>query len=156
MVVRNGTQRIGPISFGKFTALTGSKISLRVADKLAHIPSHVGYMSASADNIVGHKFVRKYFTPTLPATIISPSTMSKQLRCTRYTSISRFDGGDCCLTLHHCKRSPEDFIFPLTMVWGLLDTGPLIKPDAQHQDESSSASRFWLSCLCPSSSPSSP
>jgi hypothetical protein len=47
--------------------------------------------------------------------------------------VSRSDGGDCSLTLHHCKCSSEDASFLLTMVRGLLCTGPLIKHSAQQQ-----------------------
>jgi hypothetical protein len=96
------------------TELTKSKITLRAADKFPHVPSHVGGICEPDDSAyIGHDFIRTYLTPTLPATIVSPSVMSKQLRCTGYTSVSRFDRGHCSLALHNCKRSSEDATFPL-------------------------------------------
>ena len=102
--------------------------ALRVADDRAHHPTAHGFLRVPTDSISGFCMVQCYYTPTLPATILSPHAMGRQLHCRGYTSISNFDGTDCSLSLHHCRRVSEDVTFPLTLVRGLLYTPPLVAP----------------------------
>ena len=112
--------------------------ALRVADDRAHHPTAHGFLRVPTDSISGFRMVRSYYTPTLPATILSPHAMGRQLHCRGYTSISNFDGTDCSLSLHHCRRVSEDVTFPLTLVRGLLYTPPLVAPttDAERYEPS--------------------
>ena len=102
--------------------------ALKVADDRAHHPTAHGFLRVPTDSASGFRMVRSYYTPTLPATILSPSAMGGQFHCRGYTSISNFDGNDCSLSLHHCRRVSEDVTFPLTLVRGLLYTLPLVAP----------------------------
>jgi hypothetical protein len=94
-----------------------------------------------------------YYTPTLPAMIISPNDMGHQLSCHSYTSISNFDGIDCQLCLHHCNQVFEDVITPLTLNHGLMYSDPLIPPTTD-TDHSSPMPPPVLHVECISHSPS--
>ena len=77
--------------------------ALRVADDRAHHPTAQGFLRVPTDSISGFRMVRSYYTPTLPATILSPQAMGSLFHCRGYISISSFDGTDCSLSLHHCS-----------------------------------------------------
>jgi hypothetical protein len=101
---------------------------LRVADDRDHTPIAVGYLRIPTQDSVGFRMTQCYYTPSIPATIVSPDAMGKQFACTGYTSVSQFYGGPCSVRLHHCKRVSEDATIPLLPIRGLLYTDPLIPP----------------------------
>ena len=105
--------------------------TLRVADDHKHRPTHQGYLKVQVDNAKGYEFVHCYFTPSLPATIISPDAASRQFNCRGYQSVSvrSNEPGSCSVTLNHCRRSSEDIVFPAGLIRGLLYTSPLIMPN---------------------------
>lgn len=102
--------------------------ALKVADSYQHFPTHEGYLRLPTESVDGYHMVRCYFTPTLDATIISPDAFGRDLGCRGYTSVSNFDGIDCRLTLHHCRRRSEDVEIALTLIRGLLYSEPLLRP----------------------------
>ena len=104
-------------------------IALKVADDHAHYPQKVGFLHVlTTDDAYGYRMVHTYFTPTLPATIISPYAMGHQFHCRTYSSYSSLVSSDSHLGLHHCRHVSEDIHIPLQMVHGLLFTQLLIPP----------------------------
>ena len=87
--------------------------TLKVADNRSNHPTAVGFLQIPTTDSTGHRMVKCYYTPSLPATIISPDAMGVQFRCRGYTSISNFDGTNCCVRLCHCRRVSEDIVVPL-------------------------------------------
>ena len=107
------------------------RVALRVADKTAHYPQKVGYLKVptrSTDNFCdrGFTFIRCYWTPSLPATIISPSDSGKALGCDGYSTTTSFADGNCDVRLRNCQNRARDVVFPTTLVHGLLYTDPLL------------------------------
>ena len=78
----------------------------------------------------GFRMVKCFHTPSLHATIVSPDAVGHQLGCRGYTSVSNFDGVDCQIRLHHCRRTSEDIVMALTLRRGLLYSDPLILPSS--------------------------
>ena len=103
-------------------------ITLKVADNRSHHPTAIGCLHIPTSDSLGYRLITCYYTPTLPATIISPDAMGVQLDCSGYTSVSNFDGSDCSVRLRHCRRVSEDIVIPLLLVRGLLYTYPLLPP----------------------------
>jgi hypothetical protein len=70
--------------------------TLQVADNHRHCPTGIGFLcfpTASDDKC----FIRCLYTPSLPATIVSPHDAGIQYKCTGYSCASNFDGSDCSL-----------------------------------------------------------
>jgi hypothetical protein len=67
------------------------RIRLKVADDNVHHPVARGYVKVPLES-GAHQFVRVYYTPSLPVTILSPSAMAKEHGCAGYSSVSFFDG----------------------------------------------------------------
>ena len=127
---------------------------LKVADKKAHRPTHRGYLCLPTET--GTRLVPTYLTPTLPATIVSPSAACGALDCEGYVATSNFNGRDCSIHLRHCKQTTQDVKFPATLHRGLLYSRPLIRPTAA-QRTSWRPPPSLPGCLGrPSSAPSSP
>jgi hypothetical protein len=68
-----------------------ASIRLKVADDTIHHPEGKGYVKVPLEGNKS-KFVRIYYTPTLPVTILSPTAMAKEHGCSGYSSVSFFDG----------------------------------------------------------------
>ena len=100
--------------------------TLRVADDHPHYPTGTGFVRVPSDDACGYREIRCYYTPTLPATILSPASMCKQFQCSSYSSLTHFGDGTSSVSLHHCKRISQNVVFPLIPVRGLLYTSPLI------------------------------
>jgi hypothetical protein len=105
--------------------------TLKVANNTPHYPTVIGYLPVPTNDSVGYRMSKCYFTPTLPATILSPDSMGKQFGCRGYTSLSSFVGGECNVHLFHCKRISEDVMVPLMLIRGLLYTRPLVLPSTK-------------------------
>jgi hypothetical protein len=74
-------------------------IVLAVADNRKHYPTKQGFLCVPT--LDGSTLLPCYYTPTLPATIISPDAAGRALHCQGYTSVSSFDGSSCNVTLRH-------------------------------------------------------
>ena len=104
-------------------------VILKVADNHPHYPQKQGYLCVpTPDTSTGTTLVPCYFTPSLPATIISPDAAGRALGCHGYTSLSLFDTGNCEVRLVQCRNFEQDVIIPATLQRGLLFTSPLIPP----------------------------
>lgn len=111
------------------TDISIGSIVLAVADGHKHYPTKLGYLRVSTHTgNDGSTLIPCYYTPTLPATIISPDAAGRSLHCQGYTSVSTFDGSLCNVTLRHCRRSAQDVVIPATLRRGLLFTDPLLLP----------------------------
>jgi hypothetical protein len=108
--------------------------TLRVADETPHYPTGYGYLKTPSLTGNGYHMVACFYTPTLPATLISPDRIGKAFKCEGYSTLSLFKQKQQCeLRLHHCQRDSQDLLFPLTSIRGLLFTDLLVTPtDAEH------------------------
>ena len=107
--------------------------ALRVADNRPHYPVGVGYLKVPKLSSSGRsfEFVRCFYTPTLPATILSPDKAGREHGCAGYLAVSLFQSTTkrrCALHLLHCRRTSQDIRFPLISRGGLLYTEALIRP----------------------------
>jgi hypothetical protein len=93
---------------------------LQVADNHRHHSKGIGFLrlpTKSNDTC----FVRCLYTPTLPATIVSPHDAGIQYQCSGYSCASNFDGTNCSIRLHFQPESQQrDICFSLTLIRGLL------------------------------------
>jgi len=113
----------------------------QVADNTPHQLHGIGYLKIP---ILGHPdtiLVCTFYMPSLPATIISPSSIASNAGCLCYSSFAQLDGQSCCLTLHGCCDTP-DITFPLHLQQGLLYTQTLKSPPAQSKSSS------IMQCTC--------
>ncbi len=111
----------------EFHPMDGSLITLRVANSTPHHPTGIGFLRIPILGPSGFASVWTFYTPSLPATIISPSSIATDLGCVGYSSFANLNGVHCSLTLHSASVSP-DVVFPLQLRHGLLFTFPLQCP----------------------------
>jgi hypothetical protein len=106
--------------------------TLQVADNHKHHP--VGFGFLCIPTTTGSCFIRCLYTPTLPATIVSPFDAGIQHGCCGYSSASSFDGARCTVRLHFKPAdNKNDICFPQQLHRGLLFSDPIILPTvAQH------------------------
>jgi len=97
--------------------------TLRVANNTPHYPTGVGYLKIPTIDPPGYASVRTFYTPSLPATILSPTSTASDLKCLGYSSFANLDGQNCCLTLHGSEDTK--ITFPLQLQHGLLFTQTL-------------------------------
>ncbi len=124
-------------SYRKFDEAARSRCPrLRVADDTVHIPSGIGY--SCIPRLDGCRvFVPTYFTPKIPATIISPHALGKALDCRGYQAFSDFRENRAQLSLIDCAECDSAVQFDLHLICGLLFTDSLIGPTlAQHASAS--------------------
>jgi hypothetical protein len=104
---------------------------LQVADNHRHHPIGIGFLCLKTSD-KNNCFIRCLFTPTLPATIISPHDAGIQYRCIGYSCESKFDGSHCSLRLQFPPdRNQPDISFDLQLIRGLLFSDHVIVPTAQ-------------------------
>jgi hypothetical protein len=74
---------------------------LRVADSRAHHPVGVGFLRVPTRGTrQKYRMAKCFYTPSLPATILSPSAMAHEHKCDAgYTTTLTFDGRNCCVHL---------------------------------------------------------
>ena len=101
---------------------------LRVADDTTHRPTGVGYICIPQSKTKGSKFVRSYYTPEIPATIVSPDAFGKDMGCRGYQTYSDFVDGTATLDLIDCGTSESTVSFDLQLLRGLLFTDSLVAP----------------------------
>jgi hypothetical protein len=70
------------------------------------------------------------YTPSLPATIVSPFSLGLQLHSRGYTCVSNFDSCDCTVTLHSRDPAAPDISFPQRLLRGLLFSHPILFPSS--------------------------
>jgi len=117
-----------------YQALRDTSAMLKVADNTPHYPVGLDFLHVTADTDIGYVMVPTFYTPMLPATIISPSNLGSRLGCTSFTTFASLTETNCSITLHHCRRRTQDIRIPLMFVCGLLYTATLHCPSIQdHQ-----------------------
>ena len=93
--------------------------TLRVADARAHTPTHIGKLNV----VVSHQDrplpIKCFYTPTLPVTIILPTSITKSEHGTGYSATANLSGNDCQVIIHK-QRQREDIRVPCTLKHGLL------------------------------------
>lgn len=111
---------------------------LRVADSREHHPVGIGFLRVPTKGSPGSHMARCFYTPTLPATILSPSSMARDHRCTGYSTMSTFAGDDCCVCLMNMdgERPSADIVIPQTLIHDLLFTQPLLPPPTASKNAS--------------------
>jgi len=114
--------------------LTGRRPGLRVADNTVHRPTHVGYLKVPT-LVGGYVFVRTYYTKEIPATILSPYQLMKQLRFRAISTYVTDDHVGCSLRICHPQLTSNDILFPCDIVDGLMYTDPVIMPSRTERTE---------------------
>jgi hypothetical protein len=84
--------------------LVDSGVKLRVADNTLHIPQGIGYLRIPAATTMGYLEIKCYWTPTMPATILSLYAIGTQFCCCGYSMHHDFQGLGCTVTFHHRLR----------------------------------------------------
>ena len=134
------------------------KVQLIVADAGVHYPTHVGYLRVPTSGLSGYTNIRTYYTPSMPSTILSPSSISKAYKCEGHSSFASNIDETCSVTLHHCQDDKRDIHFPLQNIRGLLFTQSLIKPTASQRTQDISSTHILhqvkkTPCACVSQLP---
>ena len=101
---------------------------LRVADDTVHIPTGEGFLKVPCSNTKGYTFAKSYYTPEIPATILSPNALGVASRCEGYHSYSDLIGDRARLELVNCAGHDKPITFELRRIRGLLFTDSLIAP----------------------------
>ena len=101
--------------------------ALHVADTHPHYLTGEGYLCVP-DLQGGHMLIQCFYTPSLPATILSPDAAGHELGCQGWSCFSHFFGGSCFIRLHHCCHTSGDCVLPATPIHGLLYSEPLVPP----------------------------
>ena len=105
-------------------------IRLKVADATIHVPTGTGYIKVPCDAPPGFLFLQCYFTPEIPATIISPDAAAKSYHCQGYSTFSDLSNGSSTMQLVNCGSCDGSVSFHLSTIRGLLFTEPLVMPTA--------------------------
>ncbi len=103
---------------------------LKVADDTVHVPTGVGYLKIPCATSPGYMFIESFYTPEIPATILSPHAMCKRLCCKGYETYSNIVGNSATMRLVDCARCESSVDFKLRLIKGLLYTDSLIIPTA--------------------------
>ena len=121
-------------SYRQYTDDEHSQVTrLKVADDTVHIPTGIGYLKVPCSRSGMHKFVRTYYTPEIPATILSPDAMGRELDCQGCQTCSDFRKGCATLDLTNCGSQSDPVHFELKLIRGLLFTDYVIAPtDSEH------------------------
>ena len=104
---------------------------LRVADDTVHIPTQPGYLKVPCSDGGQSRFVKTFFTPEIPATILSPDAMGRELGCKGYHTYSDFRKGRATMDLTDCQACDGPTHFDLRLIRGLLFTEHMIAPTPQ-------------------------
>ena len=100
----------------------------KVADGSLHLPVGVGFLKVPLQPPYSFVFVKTYYTPGIPATIISPHAMATALGCQGYTAVSDLVGDTSSLHLTECTACDSDVVMSLTRISGLSHADSLIAP----------------------------
>ena len=102
---------------------------LRVADDTIHVPTGVGFLKVPCRTEPGYLFVPTFFTPEIPATILSPHAVCKTLACTGYETYSNIVDDYATMQLMDCTKCQRSLDFDLHVIKGLLYTESMIMPN---------------------------
>jgi len=116
-----------------YQPLLSSSTTLKVTDNTPHYPVGMGFLCIPAQHTPGYIMVPSFNTPTLPATILSPSELGNRLGCQSFTSFTSFDNANGSLTLHHHQYQSQGIQITLIVLQGLLWTAPFHKPTSSEQ-----------------------
>ena len=106
---------------------------LRVADDTLHQPSGYGFLKVPMSNPEGVVLVKTFYTPAIPATILSPDALGRHLDCRGYGTYSDFVDNVALLQLTACSPCNVTYDFALQRIRGLLFTNTLIAPTASER-----------------------
>ena len=110
-----------------------SVVRLKVADDSVHVPTGVGYLKIPCHTSPYYLYVKCYYTPQIPATILSPDSVAKSLGCSGYSTFSDLVQGYATMQLSDCSDCNCSLDFTLQSIRGLLFTESLIAPtESQH------------------------
>ena len=92
----------------------------------------IGYLMVPSSQPHGSVPIKAYYTPTIAATIISPSGFCRQLGHTYNTHVvaTDHDNGQSTMTIRHRLRRNQDIVINCTSRNGLSFTDPPIPPSA--------------------------
>ena len=121
---------------------------LKVADGTLHVPMASGYLKIPTGDKSGGTFVPTYYTPQIPATIISPDAVGKTYGCRGYHTYSDFVGNRASLDLTGCTGCDSDLRLELSRIRGLLYTDSLVAP-TPHEHKMSELPKHDHSSICP-------
>lgn len=117
-----------------FNSLDPLSVPLEVADQHSHLPVGFGFLCIPSSDPSGHTMVFCLFTPSLPATIVSPFSIGLQFHARGYSCVSDFDSCHCSVTLHSRNPDTPDVSFPQRLLRGLLFSLPVLFPsDTDHK-----------------------
>ena len=109
---------------------------LRVADGTIHLPTGVGYLKVPCRNGHDFVFVRSFYVPQIPATILSPDSIAKTMGCAGYSTYSDLRDGTASMQLIDCSSCNKTVSFGLESIRGLLFTDSLIAPTpSEHESD---------------------
>ena len=103
-------------------------VRLKVADDTVHVPTGAGFLKVPRRRHDGFLFVKSFYTPQIPATIMSPDSAAKSLGCNGYSTFSDLVDGTASLQLVDCSSCNRSVDFDLRLIRGLLFTDSLIAP----------------------------
>ena len=110
---------------------------LKVADDSIHVPTGIGYLKVPCTTSPGYMFVETFYTPEIPATILSPHMMAKVLSCRGYETFSNIVEDKATMRLVDCARCETSVDFDLHLIRGLLYTDSIIMPTTtEHEADS--------------------
>jgi hypothetical protein len=113
--------------------LVRTKHYLKDAGGHKHSPIAFGYLRVPASTSMGFIMVGCWHTPSLPATIVSPSRICRDHNFRGFASVGLLDSNEAWVTLFHEKRTNADVTIGSHLRGGLLYSDPLIRPTAaQH------------------------
>jgi hypothetical protein len=113
--------------------LVRTKHKLKDAGGHKYSPTGFGYLRIPASTTMGFIMVGCWHTPSLPATIVSPSRICRDHNFRGFASVGLLDSNDSWVTLFHAKRTNADVTIGSHLRGGLLYSDPLIRPTAaQH------------------------
>ena len=129
--IRHSSDTLGHMDGGSMATTTDKKellfdlvpIStapkLRVADSRSHTPTHIGKIYVQT-SIQSEPIATKcFYTPSMPVTIISPSSITSSLHGTGYSARANLSGENCEVIFHK-QQERHDLRVPCLLKKGLL------------------------------------
>ena len=104
---------------------------LKVADDTIHIPTGCGFLKIPCESGPGFMFVEAYFTPEIPATLVSPDAICRRANCWGYSTSTNIANHRAELQI---RCNGNSILFSLREIKGLLFTESLIAPTPPERD----------------------
>ena len=106
-----------------------SIVRLKVADDAVYVPTGTGFLKIPCSHASGYIFLPCFYTPEIPATILSPDAAARRFKCRGYSTFSDIIDGTASMQLVDCVNCTGPIDFKLTCIRGLLYTEPMVRPD---------------------------